>query len=151
MLFRFGKVVLRRSEGAFRSHTPSLAARAPVHHSHIPSPLLTGTFVRNANTSATASGTGGTSSPTHEYAAPNGHSRNEQSQNENRSSSSSEQQPKELGRVLYERRPDWYIRLIPLLIVLDIAMLYVLYPLNFIISIILRHESSTFALLLFHH
>jgi hypothetical protein len=26
---------------------------------------------------------------------------------------------------LYERRPDWYIRLIPLLIVLDLAMLYV--------------------------
>lgn len=29
---------------------------------------------------------------------------------------------------LYERRPDWYIRLIPLLIVLDLAMLYVLAP-----------------------
>lgn len=27
--------------------------------------------------------------------------------------------------ILYERRPDWYIRLIPLLIVLDLAMLYV--------------------------
>jgi len=26
---------------------------------------------------------------------------------------------------LYERRPDWYIRLIPLLIVLDVLMLYV--------------------------
>jgi hypothetical protein len=29
-------------------------------------------------------------------------------------------------RTLYERRPDWYIRLIPLLIVLDVLMLYVL-------------------------
>ena len=28
-------------------------------------------------------------------------------------------------RVLYERRPDWYIRLIPLLIVLDLGMLSV--------------------------
>lgn len=28
-------------------------------------------------------------------------------------------------RVLYDRRPDWYIRLIPLLILLDIAMLWV--------------------------
>lgn len=38
-------------------------------------------------------------------------------------SDSHESQNEEKERVLYERRPDWYIRLIPLLIVLDLAML----------------------------
>lgn len=149
MLLRFGNVTLRRSKGVFGPHTSFLAARALGRHTHTPSPFSTGTFVRNA--SATASGTGGTGSPSPEHAAPNGQSKNEQSQNGDHSSSSSEQQPKELGRVLYERRPDWYIRLIPLLIVLDIAMLYVLYLLNFIIPMILLHQGSTIALLLFSH
>lgn len=77
-----------------------------------PIPVPTSLF-KNSSRFSTAPN----NNPNHEHAQPISNTDSEQAQNE----SSSRQQE----RVLYERRPDWYIRLIPLLIVLDIAMLYV--------------------------
>lgn len=110
---RLGNMLLRQqSVRGWKSPLLSLAlARQPRH-----ALLSTGCAFRNAATLSTS----GKDVPPRDDPA------DEKSQNENGSSSSEQNQSKQ-GRVLYERRPDWYIRLIPLLIVLDIAMLYVLF------------------------
>lgn len=111
---RLGNVLLRQQPvRGWRGPSLSLAlARHPRS-----SQLAAGSSFRNATTLSTAG----------KNAHSQNHTADEKSQNEN-GSSSSEQNQSQQGRVLYERRPDWYIRLIPLLIVLDIAMLYVPLP-----------------------